>query len=95
MKEERYYCDRCGKEISKPKTFGRSFARSGIIKVSEIRRMLEYNPYLSEALETALNSKDIDSISLTYYGRYTSKDETYELCRKCESEFIKFMNMEE
>lgn len=94
MKEEKYYCDRCGKEINKPKEFGGFFSHSGIVKCSEIKHMIDYNSSLTDALETALNSNDIDSISLYYSGRYSSKDTTYELCRKCESDFIKFMRNE-
>lgn len=94
MKEEKYYCDRCGKEISVPKSLGGFFSGAATLKCEEIKRAFDVNDTLADALTVALNSNYKDSITFYFSGMYTIQETHYELCRNCANDFNRFMNRE-
>ncbi len=101
MREEKFYCDRCGKEIGLPVSrfafegmWFRDKKRNATITYTSMQQreriIAESNNNISECFDPRTMSKVITE-SVAIETEYCHKTKTSELCPGCYREFLRFM----
>lgn len=97
MKENntKYYCDRCGADITGQMHRPRDCSLWYLRKVFDSESSLD--TYVMDELSEEINRKVSEAngkhiLHISFETRYSKKIKNYDLCKDCTNEFRRFMN---